>query len=827
MSAGKAAWAAGLSALALVAGACGAVAQGVGGGAAVEGGPGAAGDIEGIVVTARRIEERLQDVPIAVSTLTAEDLGRQNVDDLGDLADKTVGFTFESLSGAITQPSIRGQANLRVDNPVTNVAFYLDGLYLQRGYLVDQSLLELERVEVIKGPQSALYGRNAFAGAVNIVTRRPSLTNYSAKVSGTIGSDERYDWRAAVSFPVIRDRLALFFNYAHSEFDGTWENSHPLANAAGALTRGNTGGWNKDTYQGRVVFRPIDSVTLDVEYIRTDRLIEATPGYAMSTRNLTNAVNTLNCSLIAGQNRLFCGQIPASVVLAPGETRVPGLITDPRAFGLNGPTDIVTGTIAFAPDGPITATYQFGLTKARITARGSPTRDPLTPSIIFGVNYGTIFDSSGTDSSFEGYSHEVRFDYANDGPVRFLIGANYSSTKDLASNASEFAPTNTLILPNPNQRFPIGPGLPFPSGFFQRSTFQERAEEVMSGFAFVGITFSPKLEASIEGRYTGERIKLIDFLTRDQANPALQSANPFRSKRSTDYFTPRASITYKFSTDNNVYASVARGVKSGGLNGNVPFPAQRSFDDETNWTYEIGSKNQFFDRRLQLNVAAFYTDWANLQTSGVRLAANGGVPNLLAIVPSTTVNIGGVNVYGIEAEGRFKIAPPLSFEFGASWNQSRYQGFSVSQRFGASGNCDGIICTSVPGTPTRVLPVGGNSLERVPEFDGRAALVFDTQFQNGWDFYTRVDVTYQTKSFTDESNLAWAPARTLVGGSAGVTVGPVVVQAWVKNLLDEKYVSNAFVLIGTSGFQTAAINPNLGERRTFGLTATASFGGVR
>ena len=111
----------------------------------------AAEDGNAIVVTARRIEERLQDVPITVSTISAEDIARQNLDDLGDIAEKTVGFAFETFTGPLAQPVIRGQTNLRVTSPVQNVATNLNGIYIQRGYFVDQGLLDLDRVEPLIG----------------------------------------------------------------------------------------------------------------------------------------------------------------------------------------------------------------------------------------------------------------------------------------------------------------------------------------------------------------------------------------------------------------------------------------------------------------------------------------------------------------------------------------------------------------------------------------------------------------------------------------------------------------------------------------------------
>jgi iron complex outermembrane receptor protein len=792
-------------------------------------------DQNDIIVTARRVEERLQDVPITVTALTSEDLERQGLNDLTDISEATVGFNFEQLSGAIVQPSIRGQTNLRVDAPVQNVAFYLDGVYLQRGYLVDQALLELQRVEVIKGPQSALYGRNAFAGAVNMVLRAPDLNDMFGKVSATVGTDERYDFRGSISVPIIPGRLAVFAGAAHSQFDGTWRNSFRIGdigpNSEGAITKGNLGGFNKESYQVGVRAKPVDWLTIDGFYVRTERLIEASPTYITSTIGLASTVNSLNCSPRPGltppfrvENRLSCGELSAQDRLVAGENRPEGLLTDPRAFGLKGPTDVGSGKITADLSDMFDISYKYALAKAKIRGRGSVSRDPTKPFIAFGQNFGALFDASGSDSSFKGESHEVRVNYSGNSRLRAFFGFEYAETKDITSNATETAPIGSLA-PPPDVFFPIGPGLPFPTNFFQRGAYLQRDEDIYSSFAFLGWSPTDQIELTVEGRYTFEEQRATDFLTRDPANPAIQNRTPPTFRRNSNYFTPRATATYKLTRDNNIYASVARGVKSGGLNGNTPFLGQRSYEDETNWTYEIGTKNSFLNRKLTVNLSAFHTDWQNLQTTLVRLQANGTVPNLLGIVPSTVGNLGGVKVYGAEMELSYRIAQPLRVDLAMAYNRSRYTKDSFSQRFGASGNCDGVVCQPiiVAGQPTAVLPLGGNQLERIPKFEAIGALSYDTEFANGWGFFARADVSYRTKQFIDEANLAFVPERTLVNAATGLTIGNLDVQLWVRNLFDKKYVSNSFFLIGTSGALSAAVNPVLGEQRTAGLTGTFRF----
>ncbi len=860
----------------------------------------AVGETDGndIIVTTRRIEERLQDVPIAVTALSAEKLARENIDDLSDVAEKTVGFAFENFTGPLAQPVIRGQTNLRTTSPVQNVATNLNGIYIQRGYFVDQGLLDLERVEIIKGPQSALYGRNAFAGVISLQTRTPDLDEVSGRLSATIGTDARYEFKAGVNVPIVPGTFAIYAASGYSKFDGTWANSHPLANA-GSFTNGKLGGWEKRAMQLGAKLK-VGIVTAEAMYIRTVRAIEQNPAYTLSTIGLTNTSNTLNASpssipvgvggtiVTSGpnstggallQNRLFAGQIPAVPLIGAGETRLPGLVVDPRAYGLRGPSTIYMGKITVDSGGPISFQYQYGHTEAEIIARGSAQRDALLPAVVFGTNFGNIFDSSGTDSRFTSDSHDAKAIFEIGSALNGFVGVNFTTTSDIESNASEFAPVNSLADPNPLSIYPVAPGNPIPTAVtFRRTTYLQRKEDVFSAYGFLQWKPLDKLAITIEGRYTEENQRASDLIASDIGGlgTAFIAATPPTTQRKASFFTPRGSLTYKFDDDHNVYFSVGRGYKSGGINGvaarynrnstvagvvvtdaiapgqAIPAPRagatavafvqtspgtaglsglQEQYAAETNWTYEIGSKNRFFDGALTLNVAAFYTDWKNLQSNAVRLQPDGTAPgSFAAIVPSLIGNLGDVRVYGFEVEGNWRVTPGFRIDFGAAYNNARYRAGTVSQRFGASGNCNvntGLtaVCTTttVAGTSFPVLPIGGNQLERTPAFDALLGLNYDTKFSNGWGFYARGDVTYQTKQFADEANLAFISSRTLVNASVGLTIDKFNLQIWAKNLFDKQYVTSALFLIGTGGAGSASYVPILGERRTIGLTVSTSF----
>lgn len=781
-------------------------------------------DSGAIVVTARRVSERVQDIPVNVSVLSGEELRRRSVDNLMELAKNTVGFAFETITPIVVQPAIRGQTNLRTTSPVQNVPFYVDGIYLQRGFMIDQALLAVDRVEVIKGPQSALYGRNAFSGAINVQTRAPDLEEFEMELSGTVGNNQRFDARGVVSVPLVKGKLAVLAAIAHSQFDGVWRNQHPLADDPGAITRGRLGGWNKESYQFRVIARPTEDLLVDAVYIRTERLIEQLPSYSAGTAGLGTLVNTLNASPVNGQNRLLVGRLPVNPVLAPGENRRPGLIVDPRAFGLRGPTDIVSAKVEFARD-DWTAMYQLGFTRAAVNARGSPSRDPTVPlPPAFGGPNQTLFDSSGNESDFRGWSHEMQFRYDDGGPLRLLFGVNYARTSDVESNGSELAPVNSLVEPGPQFFFPLGPGLPFPNGIFQRNVNLVRDEEIMSGYAFLGYRPSEQVEITLEGRYTNEDQTNIDRLTREPTNRNIQALVPPRQAQSQAFFTPRASITYRITPDNMLYASVARGVKSGGFNGFVPFVPQRSYDPETNWTYEVGSKNQFLDRTLTVNAALYHTKWRSLQTNGVRLTAAGTAPPFNFIVPSLIENIGGVNVWGAELELVYQVNAWLTLDAGGNYNHIRYTDDSVSQRFGASGNCDGIVCAYIPDPLIgRVLPIGGNQVERVPAFDASFGATVNGDLGGDRSWFGRIGGTYESRQYVDEANLAFVPPRLLVNANAGIDAGRFNFNLWGKNLLDKQYVSSSLFLIGTGGALSASYVPTLGDRRTVGLTVTVRY----
>jgi iron complex outermembrane receptor protein len=806
--------------------------------------------LDDIVVTARKVEENLQQVPVSVTAISSEDIAERNIQGLRDIARYTPGFSFENFTGPLAAPIIRGQTQTRVDLPVQNVASFFNGVYLQRGYMIDASLLDVERVEVIKGPQSALYGRNAFSGAINYITRRPGDT-LQGRAEVTAGNYERLDYKGSISGP-LTSWLGVTAAIGHSEQDGTWSNNHPLA-SQGTGSRDNVGGWEKDAALIGFTLTPLETLSFDGAFSWSDLDVEHMPAYTISgPPGIATSVNSLNCSplpsLLAGnplpgstQNRLYCGELRPDVRLVPANTattpaqpselagpfaRPPGIVIDPRAFSQRGISRLASLKAQWDATEQLAFIYLGGYTNTDVQSRGSPGRNPTVSSNNFVAGpfvplNGLIAFDSQPNGGFWSYSHELRAEWKPGGLVRrAMLGAFTSRSRDDLSQWSQWGVPNSLAPP------------------VQTLTLANntRRDEVDSVFGLVTLDVTERMAVTAEARYTKE-----DLTLQVRTAPGIPLPSPFDSSAPIlrtqfsdfDYVTPRLSVDYRLTDANMVYGVVGKGVKSGGQNAPGRDPAQDTYEPEENWTVEVGSKNDLLGGTLRLNVAAYYIDWTGLQGSVARNYPDAARPDCVTAcvrpAPGTPVgvivgNLGDASVYGIEVSGAWLATQAISVDYSFAYQDAKYDDGQISQRAANSGNCNGIVCAATvrdaQGRPIDGARIGGNQLERQPKIQAGlgAELTFAPAGLMGFDWSTRADLTYQSKQYVDELNLAWVPARTLLDASINATRGPLYVRLWAKNLTDEEYVTTSLFLIGTGGGRDASYVPLLGERRTYGLT---------
>ncbi|MEP2101232.1 MAG: TonB-dependent receptor [Parasphingorhabdus sp.] len=739
-----------------------------------------------IIVTARKVEERLQDIPGAITAFNAEELQNRSISELEDVALQTPGLVFEDFSnGGFGTPTIRGATQFSITSLEQNVSVFLDGIYIPRGYAFDVGSMNLERIEVVKGPQSALYGANAFMGAINYVSTSRSLTEISASAELEVSENGGLDLSGKISAPLVEDVLSMRLALGYSEFDGDFTNNHPDADAGlDPGTSGKIGGFEKSMVQVGASLKPVDALTIDFDYYNFKTDSETRAQYRLS-----RGAGDFNCSLggafggfgVPDSNQLFCGELPSTPIAGASGTE--GFVIDPRTYGLDSESSMVRVNVAAQLTDQISANYLYGHSEGDVFSAGGSDRDALVPTV-FGGATGNAFTFNPV-GDFKYDSHELRLQYSGDSGIYAMIGGFIQNGEDLELGTGGLVPFRDLT-----------PLIAIPAGATPFSAFTETDTKAIFGRVAVPL-LGERLTIEVEGRYTDEEKVLTD----------LSVNSPYTYSDS--YFTPRASIDYKITDDNLVYVSIARGVKSGGINstnGDL-LDDERFYDPDTNWTYEIGLKNSFMGGRGTLNLAAFYIDWSNLQ---LQVAAEGAT----FFSPNIVQSIGGASSKGVEVEGTFEVIDGLVVNAGLAYIDATYDDDVISARITRSNLCgDGTVC-STDGS------IGGNDLQRSSKLQWNVGASFDTGITSDIDFFSRLDVAGQSKQYVSEINVATIEPRTLVNGRLGVRSDNWSLSVWGKNLFDKKYVSNAFFI--ATPFFTDYV-PTVGNRRRLGATLTFDY----
>ena len=369
-----------------------------------------ASSIEEITVTARRREENLQDVPVSITALGDEDFARRSIDDLERVSNFTPGLDFEDLSttynGVLT---IRGLSQANVQNRTQNVAVFLDGVYIPRNYSIDMGIADFERIEVVKGPQSALYGQNAFAGALNYVSKQPSMQELQADVSVTAGTDGRKDFKAALGGPIVADKLAVRAFVASTEFDGNRPNNFPTLDSE----LKETGGYDRQAFSLTVAYDPMEDLDLDFLFYKVKRHEEIRPGYTVSGNRSQIMHNCGPAVPTTGNPSFHCGEFPDSPdpFQSPTSMQLSGDLF-PNQPGSDTDSELIRASVGYSFTDDLSVDYIFGRVDAQGEEKAVITDDP-TMGVFTSQKEGGINDFS---------SHEVRLVYEPEGPWSGEVG---------------------------------------------------------------------------------------------------------------------------------------------------------------------------------------------------------------------------------------------------------------------------------------------------------------------------------------------------------------------------------------------------------------------
>jgi iron complex outermembrane recepter protein len=578
-----------------------------------------------IVVTARRREESLLDVPIAISAINGAQLERTGAIDITDISNSTPNVTLETSRGTNSTLTafIRGVGQ---QDPVAGfeagVGLYLDDVYLNRPQAAVLDIYDVERIEVLRGPQGTLYGRNTIGGAVKYVTKRIGASP-SLALRGTYGTDDQADGVITAGLPIGDGTVRVGGSFARLSRGGFGQN---------LTTRQDN--YNKDVYAGR----------LTAEIHATDVFIRLSGDY---TKDQSNA---------RGGHRLI-----ASLV-SPTTAPVLANVYDTRG-ALVAPTQDVKswGVSLFGEVNPTDWLTFRSITAYRKDDSATPIDFDALP--VVDVDVPAFYNN-------QQLSQEVQF-LINKGGFNGLIGAYYLNAKSRTVFDVRLPNTVTALTfgnVNTDTGAIFGDFTYDFSGMFSvsaggRYTWDRRTSQIQRN---VYLGSSPFF-----GGTTAPIVRQTDF--RGAAN--------FKQ------FTPRASVSFKPSRNHMLYASWSQGFKGGGfdprgvgtaapdLNGNGITGAGGdqddifnflSFDPEKVTSYEVGYKASLFDRALTFALAGFRADYTDVQIPGSIGAVVGGVPTFIGI----TTNAGKARISGVEFEGNLVARDAFADgdAFGLQWS---------------------------------------------------------------------------------------------------------------------------------------------------------------
>jgi iron complex outermembrane recepter protein len=520
--------------------------------------------LDELIVTAQKRPESLQDVPISISAFDAGTLETSGIEGIDDIALRTPGLTVGRFNAVQPQIFIRGIGS--TDQSASgdqSVGIFIDGVFIGRVGVSDLDFFDLERVEVLRGPQGTLYGKNVVGGAINLHTQRPA-DEFGARIEVGAGNFDRRSVRALVTGPMNED-VSGKLTLSAVQRDGY---------AKSANTGKDLSDEDNVTLRGQLLVTPWDDMDMLVtaDYSR-DRL--------------------------AGNNRECLGeQFIFFPWFAPGSPFA-GSPCSPDPFLNEKSVDGYQDRDIYGLSVQLTRDTRFGEFTS-ITAYREGEYDILED---FSGSDADLVVRQATDE-IEQWSQEFRLaDVALDGRLNWLVGAyGYWAQIDRLENNDFSGNDAPLGLP---------PFLSFNTFYFQHNRTTSNA---VFGQLTYGLTDRVNLTAG--ARYTYEE-KLADVRTEgfDPTRSFLVAPYEIRAKESWNSFTPMISLGWHITDDAMIYASVTEGQKSGGFNGTAPSAAgaETPFDEETARQYEVGLKSEWFDRRLRANLTAFYIDYEDLQ----------------------------------------------------------------------------------------------------------------------------------------------------------------------------------------------------------------------
>jgi iron complex outermembrane receptor protein len=724
--------------------------------------------IEQIMVTAEKRSESLQDLSQAVTALTSKDLDNKNIASFVDLSAIAPGVTVAKNEGFKTIISIRGVGNEANQNATANpsVSYHMDGIYIASPYALQTDFIDIERIEILRGPQGTLFGQNSTGGAINVISSKPDFEGFAGKVDVSLGTDNLRKVRGTVNVPISED-LAMRTSFSRVKQDGYTENVYNGPSVTDPST----------TFVGG------DLDNIDNLSFRTDWLWN--PSDDLSIRFLAQLfTGESNGAGIKGID----DPTPGSRSLSQDTDSSYDL--DSKVFGL-----IAEWDAGFAVIKSLTSYQKDDITVVRDNDRHSFLTNPEIQVSAFNpeINIQTTYTQE-----LNIISNEPLF-----GKLDWLVGVFYLDTDIEITIREELDVGRDGVLD--------GYATTFPEVFGGDRGFISDSNPQRESLSFYGQTTYPISEAIrlITGlRYTKDEVKstVSNFFS-----PTPSFINP-----KTEDLTGRVALEWDVNDDAMTYASYTRGLKPGGSN--LTFSegddalVRESFEDETIDAYEIGYKTDLMNGRVRANAAAFYYDYTNLQFQASDFNEFG----------SGVSNIPESEIYGVELELTALIGDRFSLDVKLAAMESE-----VSADYMALDNrlliedvflADGVTPAKeeIHGANRDVARflqnLNGNELAKTPGLTADITFSFEDELQNGGYVIASLQYTYRgefEQRVFNNAEVDMVDAYDLINFTVSYDNPDDVwgVDLMAYNLLDEDGINSAMTDVfgvNETGFQYIA-----------------------
>jgi iron complex outermembrane receptor protein len=695
-------------------------------------------DLEEVIVTARKREENLQEVPLSVTAFNEATLQNYRMFSPEDIAGFTPGFSFVNSFGRYQdRPVVRGMSNIL---GAPNASFFIDGVYVP-GTIASTELQMLERVEVIKGPQAALYGRATFSGAINYVTRRPT-NELEGQVTVTVAEHDTVNTNAYISGPLIADSLYFYLGAGLNEYGGEYRNT---------IGGDEVGGEETTTFTGKLLWTPNDAFEAS---LRVTTQEDDDDHIAMWLQG-AEYNNCLQPDISRPSARgYYCGTVLTAdeVTLRTDFLPNPGIERDVMRTSLNIDWELGNGWTLSSITG-----YQETETD-RNTDVSYGGYDAL--AYLAAVYAPPFFDLAGSFWRVEAeetdtFSQELRLSSAADQPLRWSIGAYWYD--------SEFKQTvNDRVAPFTSYDYLLDPAQ---SELRPNSWPQVRTTENTAIFGSLEFDFTDSLTGTIEMRYAKDKID-SEYL-----NYAFTAGDQFDEEF--DSFTPRVTLTWTASENTTIYGNIAKGTKPGGFND--PGTDKTAYDEEEAWNFEVGLKKRILDGRGTWNSALFMIDWTDQQLTFNAQRPDGSLTSFID-------NVGETSVLGFETEVSLLITSNWDLTANYSYIDSEIDEYVTSDQavlFGCNINAaDYYDCIQANGS------VAGNQTPRSPKSQASVRTMYRFPVGSG-EWFIGGDIRYEGSKYAQVHNFAETGGRTTIGAQAGFRTDRWEFTVWGKNLNDD------------------------------------------